>query len=79
MKTKTKAKGLDPRKNLIFIVSITDVVVVFGWKARMNDSLSEYDCKALHELYEVVCAHTPTKKINSCSIFTKVVGSSQKT
>jgi hypothetical protein len=63
---KLKAEGLNPWKYLTFIVSIDDVVVVFGKrqqngsKAKVNDSLSECDYKALHELYEAMYAHTTT-------------------
>lgn len=81
IKTETQAKCLNPWKNIIFIISINDVVFVFGkrqqngWKARLSEYFNECDYKALHELYEVVCAHTSTKK-NSCSILMRVVGSS---
>jgi len=63
---KLKVEGLNPSKYLTFIISIDDVVIVFGkrqqngWKARVNDSLSEHDYKALHELYEAMYAHTAT-------------------
>ncbi len=65
---KLKAKGLDPWKDLAYIVSIDNVVVMFGkrqkngWKARVSDSLSECNYKALHELYEAMYARTPTNK-----------------
>jgi len=78
---KLKAKGLNPWKYLTSIVSIDDVVIVFGkrqqngWKARTNDSLSE--CEAfLHTFNMKICIHKTRLEVEllcSCSLTSKVV------